>query len=81
MTKIDVAMHWNAVTYLLSYNCFFLLQDNFGYDIGAVEAATKKHETFETDINAYEERVQAVVAVAYELEQENYHDIVRINAR
>ena len=59
----------------------FLLQDNFGYDIGAVEAATKKHETFETDINAYEERVQAVVAVAYELEQENYHDIVRINAR
>ena len=25
--------------------------------------------------------MQAVVAVAYELEQENYHDIVRINAR
>jgi spectrin beta len=49
--------------------------------LAAVEAATKKHETFETDINAYEERVQAVVAVAYELEQEKYHDILRINAR
>jgi spectrin beta len=36
---------------------------------------------FETDIFAYEERVQAVVAVAMELEQENYHDIDRINAR
>lgn len=46
-----------------------------------MEAATKKHEAIETDINAYEERVQAVVAVAYELEQENYHDIERINAR
>ena len=57
------------------------LKDNFGYDLAAVEAATKKHETFETDINAYEERVQAVVAVAYELEQEKYHDILRINAR
>lgn len=59
----------------------FCSQDNFGYDLAAVEAATKKHEAIETDINAYEERVQAVVAVAYELEQENYHDIRRINAR
>ncbi|XP_067941733.1 spectrin beta chain-like isoform X2 [Watersipora subatra] len=65
----------------LSENQKLVSQDNFGYDIGAVEAATKKHETFETDINAYEERVQAVVAVAYELEQEKYHDLVRINAR
>ena len=46
-----------------------------------MEAATKKHEAIETDINAYEERVSAVVAVASELEQENYHDIDRINAR
>lgn len=28
------------------------------------KAATKKHEAIETDIFAYEERVQAVVAVA-----------------
>jgi len=57
------------------------LQDNFGYDLAAVEAATKKHEAIETDINAYEERVQAVVAVAQELENENYHDVERINSR
>jgi hypothetical protein len=65
----------------LSENQRLVSQDNFGYDLAAVEAATKKHEAIETDINAYEERVQAVVAVAQELEAENYHDIDRINAR
>ncbi|XP_042339519.1 spectrin beta chain, non-erythrocytic 1-like, partial [Plectropomus leopardus] len=57
------------------------LQDNFGFDLQAVEAATKKHEAIETDIAAYEERVQAVVSVAKELEMERYHDIKRITAR
>ena len=56
-------------------------QDNFGFDLAAVEAAAKKHEAIETDIFAYEERVQAVISVASELETEKYHDIDRINAR
>lgn len=59
----------------------FFIQDNFGLDLAAVEAAAKKHEAIETDIFAYEERVEAVVTVAQELETEDYHDIVRINAR
>lgn len=45
----------------LLFLLFFLLhppKDNFGYDLQAVEAATKKHEAIETDIAAYEERVQ-----------------------
>ncbi|XP_035380009.1 spectrin beta chain, non-erythrocytic 1 isoform X2 [Electrophorus electricus] len=65
----------------LSENQRLVSQDNFGFDLQAVEAATKKHEAIETDIAAYEERVQAVVAVARELEAENYHDIKRIAAR
>ncbi|KAI5608533.1 spectrin beta chain, non-erythrocytic 1, partial [Silurus asotus] len=65
----------------LSENQRLVSQDNFGFDLQAVEAATKKHEAIETDIAAYEERVQAVVAVAKELEAENYHDIKRIAAR
>ena len=56
-------------------------QDNFGFDLQAVEAATKKHEAIETDISAYEERVQAVLLVARELEKEIYHDNKRITAR
>lgn len=65
----------------LSENQRLVSQDNFGFDLAAVEAAAKKHEAIETDIFAYEERVQAVVAVSHELEAENYHDIDRINAR
>ncbi|XP_018330207.1 spectrin beta chain isoform X2 [Agrilus planipennis] len=65
----------------LSENQRLVSQDNFGHDLAAVEAAAKKHEAIETDILAYEERVQAVVAVAEELQTERYHDIDRINAR
>lgn len=56
-------------------------QDNFGFDLQAVEAAIKKHEAIETDVAAYEDRVQVVVAVAKELEVERYHDVRRILAR
>ncbi|ODM93367.1 Spectrin beta chain, partial [Orchesella cincta] len=65
----------------LSENQRLVSQDNFGFDLPAVEAAAKKHEAIETDIFAYEERVLAVVAVAQELEAEKYHDIERINIR
>ncbi|KAF1394442.1 hypothetical protein PFLUV_G00000340 [Perca fluviatilis] len=65
----------------LSENQRLVSQDNFGFDLQAVEAATKKHEAIETDIAAYEERVQAVVSVAKELEAEHYHDIKRVTAR
>lgn len=56
-------------------------QDNFGYDLAAVEAAKKKHEAIETDTAAYEERVKALEDLAQELEKENYHDQKRIIAR
>ncbi|XP_055390536.1 spectrin beta chain isoform X2 [Condylostylus longicornis] len=65
----------------LSENQRLVSQDNFGFDLAAVEAAAKKHEAIETDIFAYEERVQAVVAVCDELESERYHDINRITQR
>ncbi|XP_065158343.1 spectrin beta chain isoform X2 [Atheta coriaria] len=65
----------------LNENQRLVSQDNFGHDLAAVEAAAKKHEAIETDILAYEERVQAVVAVASELSAENYHDIDRISQR
>ncbi|XP_055520757.1 spectrin beta chain, non-erythrocytic 1-like isoform X2 [Leucoraja erinacea] len=65
----------------LSENQRLVSQDNFGLDLPAVEAATRKHEAIETDINAYNERVQAVVAVAKELQAERYYDIKRIAVR
>uniref|UniRef100_A0A7M4F6G7 Spectrin beta chain n=1 Tax=Crocodylus porosus TaxID=8502 RepID=A0A7M4F6G7_CROPO len=65
----------------LSENQRLVSQDNFGQDISAVEAAVRKHEAIETDIVAYSERVQAVSAVAAELEAEGYHDLKRVLAR
>ncbi|NWS49152.1 SPTB1 protein, partial [Probosciger aterrimus] len=65
----------------LSENQRLVAQDNFGHDLPAVEAAKKKHEAIETDTAAYKERVQAIEAVAKELEAEGYHDIQRINKR
>uniref|UniRef100_A0A6Q2X7Q2 Spectrin beta chain n=1 Tax=Esox lucius TaxID=8010 RepID=A0A6Q2X7Q2_ESOLU len=67
-------------TWLLE-NQRLVAQDNFGYDLPAVEAAKKKHDAIETDIAAYEERVQGVVAISKELESERYHDAKRINVR
>ncbi|XP_033927552.1 spectrin beta chain, non-erythrocytic 2 isoform X1 [Melopsittacus undulatus] len=65
----------------LSENQRLVSQDNFGTDMSAVEAAVRKHEAIETDIVAYSERVQAVSAVAAELEAERYHDIRRVVTR
>ncbi|CAB1335514.1 unnamed protein product [Coregonus sp. 'balchen'] len=56
-------------------------RDNFGYDLPAVEAAKKKHDAIETDIAAYEERIQGVVAISKELESERFHDAKRIDVR
>ncbi|TRY55293.1 hypothetical protein DNTS_013453, partial [Danionella cerebrum] len=67
-------------TWLLE-NQRLVAQDNFGYDLPAVEAAKKKHDAIETDIAAYEERVQALVALSKELDAERYHDAKRIEAR
>ncbi|XP_027855780.1 spectrin beta chain, erythrocytic isoform X2 [Xiphophorus couchianus] len=67
-------------TWLLE-NQRLVAQDNFGYDLPAVEAAKKKHDAIETDIAAYEERVQALVNISKELESERYHDAKRIDVR
>lgn len=65
----------------LSENQRLINKDTFGDDLPSVEAASKKHAAIETDILAYEDRVQAVVSVANELKAENYHDSDRIIAR
>ena len=58
-----------------------LPQDNFGYELPAVEAAMKKHEAIEADIAAYEERVQGVAELAQALAAEGYYDARRVAAQ
>ncbi|XP_076845121.1 spectrin beta chain, non-erythrocytic 4 isoform X1 [Brachyhypopomus gauderio] len=65
----------------LNENQRLVSQDNFGYDLPAVEAAMKKHEAIEADISSYEDRISVVVELAMEMEMEGYYDIRRILAR
>ncbi|XP_048121349.1 spectrin beta chain, non-erythrocytic 4-like isoform X3 [Alosa alosa] len=65
----------------LNENQRLVSQDNFGYDLPAVEAAMKKHEAIEADISSYEDRISVVVELAAEMEAEGYYDIRRISAR
>ncbi|XP_060114613.1 spectrin beta chain, non-erythrocytic 4 [Heteronotia binoei] len=65
----------------LNENQRLVSQDNFGYDLPAVEAAMKKHEAIEADISSYQERIQVVVELAQEMEAEGYYDGKRIGAQ
>uniref|UniRef100_A0A7N4PXP4 Spectrin beta chain n=1 Tax=Sarcophilus harrisii TaxID=9305 RepID=A0A7N4PXP4_SARHA len=65
----------------LSENQRLVSQDNFGYDLPAVEAAMKKHEAIEADISSYEERIQAVADLAQALAGEGYYDARRVAAQ
>ncbi|XP_042202679.1 spectrin beta chain, non-erythrocytic 1-like, partial [Callorhinchus milii] len=55
-------------------------QDNFGYDLSAVEAAMKKQDAIEADVSSYAERVQVISELAGELEGEGYYDAKRVVA-
>ncbi|CAF0848373.1 unnamed protein product [Didymodactylos carnosus] len=55
--------------------------DQFGSDLTSVEAAFKKQEAIQTDIAAFEERLQNIMAIANELKLEDYHDYSTIEAR
>lgn len=74
-------MSWSRLILKISASLPSFPQDNFGYDLPAVEAAKKKHDAIETDIAAYDERVQALVDISKELESERYHDAKRIDVR
>ncbi|XP_061453386.1 spectrin beta chain, non-erythrocytic 4 isoform X2 [Rhineura floridana] len=65
----------------LNENQRLVSQDNFGYDLPAVEAAMKKHEAIEADISSYQERIQVVVELAQEMASEGYYDSKRISAQ
>ncbi|XP_075976976.1 alpha actinin isoform X2 [Anticarsia gemmatalis] len=48
------------------------------YDIKALK---KKHEAFESDLAAHQDRVEQIAAIAQELNTLEYHDVASVNAR
>lgn len=46
-----------------------------------VKAMKKKHEAFESDLAAHQDRVEQIAAIAQELNSLGYHDITAVNTR
>ncbi|XP_039501309.1 alpha-actinin, sarcomeric-like [Drosophila santomea] len=49
--------------------------------LNELKALKKKHEAFESDLAAHQDRVEQIAAIAQELNTPEYHDCVSVNAR
>lgn len=56
-------------------------QDFRNCRLNDVKALRKKHEAFESDLAAHQDRVEQIAAIAQELNVLNFHDSASINAR
>lgn len=46
-----------------------------------IRALTRKHEAFESDLAAHQDRVEQIAAIAQELNELDYHDAATVNSR
>ncbi|XP_072546689.1 alpha-actinin-2b isoform X2 [Salminus brasiliensis] len=46
-----------------------------------VRAMLRKHEAFESDLSAHQDRVEQIAAIAQELNELDYHDVAAVNQR
>ncbi|XP_059983081.1 alpha-actinin-2 [Lagenorhynchus albirostris] len=59
-----------------------LLQKDYeSASLTEVRALLRKHEAFESDLAAHQDRVEQIAAIAQELNELDYHDAVNINDR
>jgi len=49
--------------------------------LNELKALKKKHEAFESDLAAHQDRVEQIAAIAQELNTLNYHDVATVNSR
>ncbi|KAG8186293.1 hypothetical protein JTE90_007321 [Oedothorax gibbosus] len=56
-------------------------QDFRNCKLNDVKALKKKHEAFESDLAAHQDRVEQIAAIAQELNALDYHDAASVNAR
>lgn len=56
-------------------------QDYRNCKLNELKALKKKHEAFESDLAAHQDRVEQIAAIAQELNSLEYHDCVSVNAR
>lgn len=56
-------------------------QDFRNCRLNEIKALKKKHEAFESDLAAHQDRVEQIAAIAQELNSLDYHDSISVNAR
>uniref|UniRef100_A0AAR2L1D5 Actinin alpha 3b n=1 Tax=Pygocentrus nattereri TaxID=42514 RepID=A0AAR2L1D5_PYGNA len=57
------------------------LKDYESASLMEIRALMRKHEAFESDLAAHQDRVEQIAAIAQELNELDYHDAATINAR
>ncbi|XP_078085722.1 alpha-actinin-2-like [Mustelus asterias] len=61
---------------------YMLMQKDYeSVSLTEVRALLRKHEAFESDLAAHQDRVEQIAAIAQELNELNYHNAVEVNAR
>lgn len=74
--KCDIHESWaNGKDHLLE------AQDFKRCKLNDLKALIKKHEAFESDLAAHQDRVEQIAAIAQELNVLDYHDVASVNAR
>lgn len=56
-------------------------QDYLRCGLNQLKAMKKKHEAFESDLAAHQDRVEQIAAIAQELNLLEYHDVLTVNTR
>jgi len=74
--KADIHMSWTA-----GKEEMLLSQDFRHSKLNELKALKKKHEAFESDLAAHQDRVEQIAAIAQELNALDYYDSATINAR
>ena len=67
--------------FTISNSLFSLLQDYKNCKIFELKAMKKKHEAFESDLAAHQDRVEQIAAIAQELNALDYWDSAAVNTR
>ncbi|XP_032812044.1 alpha-actinin-1-like isoform X1 [Petromyzon marinus] len=56
-------------------------KDYESVSLAELKALLKKHEAFESDLAAHQDRVEQIAAIAQELNDLNYHDVASVNTK
>ncbi|XP_078413419.1 alpha-actinin-2 isoform X3 [Cetorhinus maximus] len=62
-------------------DCMLMQKDYESASLTEVRALLRKHEAFESDLAAHQDRVEQIAAIAQELNELDYHNAVEVNAR